>query len=353
MRTIDLDYHLPPERIATQPADPRDSARLFVAHRDSGNVEHRTVRDLPDLGVLQPGDLLVLNHSRVIPALFEARRTTTGGHIQGLYLSGDDNGHWRIMLRSRGKVKPGETIEFDQRARINLLKSLGGGQWEAQLHADEPTMSLLDRLGRAPLPPYIRKARKAHHQPEVRAEDAERYNTVYACAPGSIAAPTAGMHFTDDLLARLGSTGVRRAEVTLHIGIGTFAPVRSATLEQHKMHEEWIGVPPEVVSAIHETRASNRRVIPVGTTTVRALESLPDDADHFTGTTGLFIHPDAGFTFRFTDMLLTNFHLPKSTLLAMVASLPGVGVDRLLGWYRAAIDGGYRFYSYGDAMLIV
>ena len=223
--------------------------------------------------------------------------------------------------------------------------------------APADTWSVLDAMGVTPLPPYIRKARRLAGMAEQSAEDIERYNTVYAEAPGSVAAPTAGLHFTPELLAALDAAGVRRMAVTLHVGPGTFAPVRSERLEDHAMHAERVEVPDEVVRAMAETRSRGGRVLAVGTTTVRAIESVPAAAaakgEGMLGPTDLFITPDNGFAFRFTDALMTNFHLPRSTLLAMVSALPGVGVERLLAWYREAIDEGYRFYSYGDAMLVV
>lgn len=209
-----------------------------------------------------------------------------------------------------------------------------------------------------PLPPYIRKARKSHDLPEVNDDDMTRYNTVYAREAGSIAAPTAGLHFTTELLASLDKIGVTRAEVTLHVGLGTFAPIRCQQVNEHPIHSETLSIPPETLRLIQQTREAGRSITPVGTTTVRAIESLPDDLDPQTqqahnASTSLFITPDNGFAFRFTDRLMTNFHLPHSTLLALVAAMPGVGIDRLLGWYQEAIRQSYRFYSYGDAMLIV
>lgn len=363
MRTDALDYHLPPERIATRPAEPRDAARMLIAHRDTGNVSHHHVRDIPRLGLFEPGDLLVLNRTRVIPAAFDATRRATGGKVNGLYLQSPDSHHWRVMLEARGRLEVGESLELRQRddplqphVNLTLIEPLERGEWLVRSDTDESASSVLQRIGRTPLPPYIHRTRRLQHDPETRPEDAKRYNTVYARDDGSVAAPTAGLHFTPELLQSLQHLGVRIATVTLHVGRGTFEPVRSDTLQTHHMHEEWLRVPLETIAALRETRQARKRILPVGTTTVRALESLPEPidklaADHVDKTT-LFIHPEAGFRFRFTDRLLTNFHLPRSTLLAMVATLPGVGIDRLMHWYRIAIDTDYRFYSYGDAMLI-
>jgi len=359
MRTDALDYELPPGRIATRPADPRDAARLMCCHRDTGEVHHHHVRDLPGLGVLAPGDLLIVNQTRVIPAAFTAVRRDTGGKVGGLYLRAPDSEHWRVMLEARGTLRAGERIDLDAHAHasLTLIERADGGEWLVQYDSDEPTETLLARIGAPPLPPYITRSRRADDEPEAQPDDVDRYNTVFAQDSGSVAAPTAGLHFTPALLSQLEQMGVRRASVTLHVGRGTFEPVRSDMLEAHRMHEEWVRVPGETIAAIQQARAQGGRILAVGTTTVRALESLPEPidaaADGFTTSTSLFIHPDAGFRFRFTDRLMTNFHLPRSTLLAMVASLPDVGLDRLMGWYRTAIDADYRFYSFGDAMLIL
>ncbi|HEX7010819.1 MAG TPA: tRNA preQ1(34) S-adenosylmethionine ribosyltransferase-isomerase QueA [Phycisphaeraceae bacterium] len=357
MRAEELDYELPADRIATHPAQPRDAARLMVVYRAEDRVEHHRVRDLPRLGLLTPGDLMVVNQTRVLPAAVEAKRVRTGGRVKGLYLRTDEAGHWLMLLESRGVLAPGEIIELDERTRLTLMERVEGGQWRARYEGSEPAGAVLARLGRTPLPPYIQKARRAQHEPAIGPEDAQQYNTVYARDAGSAAAPTAGLHFTPALLEALDRVGVGRAALTLHVGPGTFAPIRAQELAQHVMHEEWFHVPAPVIEAIQQIRAEGRRIMAVGTTTVRALESLPEPVEPwpqgYTAATRLFIHPDAGFRFRFTDMLLTNFHLPRSTLLALVASLPGVRLDRLKRWYRLAIEEGYRFYSYGDAMLLV
>lgn len=347
MRTSALDYDLPPDRIAAAPAEPRDAARLLVVRREAGTLAHHHVRDLPNMGLLSPGDLLVVNRTRVLPAYLRAVRTGTGGRITGLYLHTTSDGAWVMMLEARGRLQPGETLAFDTGDTLTLTRSLGDGQWEGRTTAD------LHAVGDTPLPPYIRKLRDKHPLP---VDDAQRYNTVYAEDAGSVAAPTAGLHFTPDLLSQIDAMGVRRAGVTLHVGVGTFLPIRSDDLAAHDMHHEHVHVPAETLCLLRETRAAGGRVVPIGTTTVRALESLPTDWQNLDGDyvtdTNLFIHPDAGFTFRFADSVMTNFHLPRSTLLAMIATLPGVGLDRLLTWYRTAIAEEYRFYSYGDAMWV-
>lgn len=355
MRVEELDYELPPGRIATEPAEPRDAARLMVIDRASGRVEHRRVRDLLDIPCgPRRGDLMVFNQTRVLPARITATRRATGGKVSGLYLTTTD-GLWRVMLESGGTLRPGEEITLDNEASLELVSRVGGGEWSARLRSPRDTAATLERVGTTPLPPYIRQERRSKGQAEVRPEDATRYNTVFARDAGSVAAPTASLHFTPPLLTAIDAAGVRRATVTLHVGLGTFAPVRAGTLEDHAIHREWINVPRETIALLRETRAAGGRIIPVGTTTVRALESLPEDwamRDGYTADTELFITPGAAFAFRFTDALMTNFHLPRSTLLAMVAALPNAGLDRLKAWYRIAIAEGYRFYSYGDAMLI-
>ena len=373
MQTDELDFELPAERIATAAAEPRDAARLMVVHRDTGRVEHAHVRDLPQLGVFQPGDLMAVNQTRVLPAYLTGVRTQTGGKVTGLFVQSVGIDVWDVMLESRGKLQPGETIDLHAAepstpgtgACLELIEPLGRGEWRTRVSADGATdpPSLLQRVGQTPLPPYIRKARKARQESETSGDDADRYNTVFAqpaAEAASVAAPTAGLHFTPELLTAIDALGVRRVPVTLHVGLGTFLPVQTDTLEDHPIHAEWIDVPPDTLEAVRQTRAAGRQILAVGTTTVRCLESLPaslDGLDRYTDDTQLFITPDrvasGAFAYRFTDHLLTNFHLPRSTLLAMVAALPGVGLPRLLDWYQQAIDHDYRFYSFGDAMLIV
>ncbi len=358
MLTSELDYDLPPELIGTQPAEPRDSARLMVIHRATQQVTHRHVHDLATVpGLLKSGDLLIFNQSKVIPARFQGVRHGTGGQIDGLCLAtaSHDAGDWHVMLESRGRLRLGERITLAPDAELELTDKIGGGQWRARLHSDEDWLTLLDRIGSPPLPPYIRKARKALQLDETDSNDHQRYNTVYARDPGSVAAPTAGLHFTPELLETLHGHGIHLAYVTLHVGLGTFAPVRSHHLEEHEIHSERIHIPAATLDALRHARDLGSRVIPIGTTSVRALESLPDrlpNADYH-AETELFITPERRFEFRFADGLMTNFHLPRSTLLALVAALPDVGLERLKGWYAQAIAQHYRFYSYGDAMLLL
>lgn len=346
MRIDDLDYELPEELIADRPAERRDAARLLVAPLDGGAVAHRLVGDLPAL--LRRGDLLVLNDTRVLPAKFDATRAATGGHVEGLFVETRNDATWLVMLKSGGKLRAGEQIAFDDDHAIELVEQQPDGAWLAAKHSTLDTQSLLDKVGAMPLPPYIRKKRGDVDWDRL---DRERYQTVYANEPGAVAAPTAGLHFTDELLAELRGAGVDLAYVTLHVGLGTFAPVRVDELDDHDMHTERFTVPPQALAALGRARAEGRRIIAVGTTTVRALESLPNElpADGYAGATDLLIQP--GYTFRWIDGLMTNFHLPRSTLLALVAAL--TGLDRLKALYQVAINERYRFYSYGDAMLLM
>lgn len=384
MRVQELDYVLPPELIAATPANPRDTARLLVVHRASGCIDHRLVRDLP--GVLKDfaavsgnnrSPLLVMNDSKVLPAAFLAQRVATGGGVEGLYLCSPTPGRWRVMLQARGSLREGESLRLihPDTARANpsmpqdlvatLSADLGKGEWELAWPTDIDTLAVLASVGRTPLPPYIRKARRERGLPEVTPDDLSRYNTVYAAQAGSVAAPTAGLHLTPALLDQFHDMGMPLVRTTLHVGIGTFAPIRCDNLAQHVMHEEWLSVPAATVASLLQARREGRMILPIGTTTVRSLESLPSDPvalerasrDGYRSMTNLFIRPaDAGepsFPWRFTDALMTNFHLPRSSLLALVAALPGVGIDPLKQWYELAVRERYRFYSYGDAMILL
>ncbi len=361
MLTNDLDFTLPPGHLATTPTHPRDHAKLMVAHRHSGQIEHLQVCDLATReDLIRPGDLLVFNQSKVLPAFLKGTRTATGGRVRGLFLEASDDQHWEIMLESGGKLQENETIILGNDTPIKLIERLHAGRWRVQTQSVLSMVALLEKVGSTPLPPYIQKARRQLGQDPICQEDAARYNTVYASNPGSVAAPTAGLHFTNPLLKALADRGVERAFVTLHIGVGTFEPVRTERVADHNIHAEPITVNQEALAQLRQTKERGGRIIPVGTTTVRTLESLPENwmdiADDFQLNTRLFIHPQTGkeaFTFRFTDSLMTNFHLPQSTLLAMVASLPGVGLDQLKAWYALAIEQQYRFYSYGDAMFVL
>lgn len=367
--TAALEYELPDDLIATTPAEPRDASRLLVVHRNEPDrLEQRSFRDLPSY--LHPGDLLVTNDSSVLAARLAGHRRDTGGKIGGIFINEPAPGVWRVMLQAGGRLTPGVSIELQPprggpSGAILQLESRDAECWLARLldvHGAPSTASagaIIAALGAAPLPPYILAARK-HAGLEIGAEqDRDWYQTVYADASksGSIAAPTAGLHFTQDLLHRLASTGVRRASVTLHVGIGTFRPVQTDHLEEHPMHAEWCHVPHATLTALETALADQRRVIAVGTTAARTIESLPEGVnpgDHragFTCETRLMIVP--GYRWNRANGLITNFHLPRSTLMALVASLLPGGVPRLLDLYRFAVRERYRFYSYGDAMLIL
>jgi S-adenosylmethionine:tRNA ribosyltransferase-isomerase len=341
------DYKLPRELIAQHPLPRRSDARLMVIRRDTGEIEHAHVRDLPNL--LRPDDCLVLNDSRVIPARLVGRRERTGARWTGLFLSADEHGAWQVLSKTRAKLEPGEAImvlswDVRQSVRLRLLAKLEGGVWAVRPEPMGPPLEILQRVGRVPLPPYIRDG-------EMVEEDLEKYQTVYARKPGSVAAPTAGLHFTPELLAELSQRGIEQLQVTLHVGLGTFRPITAQRLSEHPMHREWCAVEPEVAQRLRAARAAGRRVIAVGTTVVRTLETaaLGGELRPWVGETDLFIRPP--FTFRVCDGMLTNFHLPRSTLLILVRTFGGDALMRRA--YEEAIKEGYRFYSYGDAMLIL
>jgi S-adenosylmethionine:tRNA ribosyltransferase-isomerase len=337
MRLTDLDYPLPEALIAQAPAPERAAARLLVLDRGGAPLRHARVSDLP--GFLLAGDVLVLNDTRVIPARVAGRRPS-GGRLPLLFVAplGED-GEWEVLVR--GAPRPGERVHLPGGGG-EWVAPLGDGRWRLRLALDEPVLAWLERVGEVPLPPYIRR-------PPTRADRA-RYQTVYARVPGAVAAPTAGLHLTPELLGAIAAAGVRVATLTLHVGPATFLPIRTDDLERHVMAPESCDIPPPTVEAIGAARARGGRVVAVGTTTVRALESGWADGALRAGpgAATLFIRP--GHRFRVVDGLLTNFHLPRSTLLALVAAF--AGWDRIRTAYAEAVGRGYRFYSYGDAMLV-
>ncbi len=340
----EFDFVLPPERIATAPADPRDHARLLVYDRATRSQRHGHVFDLPDF--LRAGDLLVLNDTRVLPWRLRGRRATGGGVECLLVRLDGDRGE--AFVKPSKKLRVGDRVPMEAgEIELELLAALGQGRWQVRLVARAGDIqAALDRCGRAPLPPYIPRDGQ-----EDAARDRERYQTVFARVPGAIAAPTAGLHFTPELLAALQRLGVQIAWVTLHVGEGTFAPLRSDVVEAHRMHPEPYELPPATAAAIATTKARGGRVVAVGTTSCRTLESCvgPDGrVVAGSGSSELFLYP--GRPFRVVDALLTNFHLPKSTLLMLVAAFAGTA--EILAVYRDAVARGYRFYSFGDAMLL-
>ena len=348
----DFDYRLPKELIAQHALPNRVDARLMVVDRRVGDITHAHVRDLSE-EFLIPGDLLVLNNTRVIPARLVGFRTATRGRWQGLFLSSDEQGHWRVLGKTRGKLQPGETVtltdeDLEPVMELKMMAPLGAGEWAVKPIQNSriggTPFEILDRVGRVPLPHYIRDG-------EMIKSDKTSYQTVFAECPGSVAAPTAGLHFSEKLLSQLKDRGIDIAYVTLHVGIGTFRPIAVENLDEHVMHSETVEVTADVVERIMRTRANGGRVIAVGTTTVRSLESASrsGELESWSGDTDLFIRPP--FEFKVVDGLLTNFHLPKSSLLVLVSAFAGTALIR--GAYQEAIHEKYRFFSYGDAMLLL
>jgi S-adenosylmethionine:tRNA ribosyltransferase-isomerase len=352
LRTDDLDYPFDERCIATQPAEPRDAARMMVVERGSDRVHHAHVRDLGEW--LRKGDTLVVNRTRVAHARLVLRRETDGRAFEGLLAAPVGTGRWLLLARGGKKLHAGERLAIVRESgeaadAVTCVEKTKEG-WVVRFDEGVDAHAALERAGRTPVPPYILKARGEAERPDVF--DRDRYQTVYAndSRMHSVAAPTAGLHFTADLLARLSTAGVRRAEITLEVGMGTFKPVETEWLAQHAMHRERFEVPAETLALLRTGETAGRRVV-VGTTTVRALESLPDPLPEqaWRDEASLMIQP--GHRFRHVDALMTNFHLPRSTLLALVGAF--VGLDRLKSLYALAQREGYRFYSYGDCMLIV
>mgnify|MGYP001813785266 FL=1 len=378
MKTEDFAYELSQDRIAQTPIEPRDASRLMVVHRGTGQIEHRMFRDIGQY--LAPGDLLVLNQTRVIPARLFGRKAATGGAVELLLLSPRDEHTWEALARGK-RLRPGTQIELRPAGLRSELPPEGSGLpteciqeepssvWAEILaetesggrlvHFEQPVQAVLDELGVVPLPPYI-------HQPLA---DAERYQTVYGQTEGSVASSTAGLHFTPELLVDLRRRGVEMAFITLHIGLDTFRPVKEERVEDHQIHTEWYELTAPAANRVNRARLEGRRVIAVGTTAVRALESAaaggaapgpqscgPEGeacawrtVQAYNGPTDLFIYP--GHRFRAVEALITNFHLPRSTLLMLVSAF--AGRDLVMAAYQEALDEGYRFFSFGDAMFLV
>lgn len=349
MRTEQLDYHLPAELIAQYPVNTRSDSRLLVLNRASGRLTDSRFSRLGDF--LSDGDCLVLNDTKVLPARFFARRAT-GGRIEGLLVSRTAEGLWDVMMKGARRLKPGERLHLKDRRRHDfctalVLAKLPQGKWRLKVEDADEAETVIGQIGFPPLPPYIRR----NDDPGLAEVDRLRYQTVYARKAGAIAAPTAGLHFTRQLMKQLRQDGVRFAYVTLHVGTGTFMPVTSQNLEGHRIHHESFSIDSRNARIINAVKRSAGRIVAVGTTTVRTLETIASGSQvrAADGATDLFITP--GYEFKIIDALVTNFHLPKSTLLALVAAF--VGVDTVLAAYKHAIDQNYRFYSYGDAMLII
>lgn len=350
MNTSDFDYRLPPERIAQEPAPQREDARLLVAWRACGTWTHAQVRDLPEF--LQAGDLLVLNDTRVLPARVTGRKEPSGGRVELLFLEEATPGEWLALCRASRPPAVGSWIRLGAGgARAEVLGREGRGELRLRVDSSQPVLDFLEKEGAPPLPPYIRRRYDGPDRARL-ARDRERYQTVFARRPGAVAAPTAGLHFSESLLAALERRGVRRTAITLHVGAGTFRPVTSERIEDHRMEAERYEVSAEAAQEIETARAERRRVVAVGTTVVRALETVAlarGRIEACAGRTELFIYPP--FAFRVVDALLTNFHLPRSTLLMLVCAF--AGREFVLRLYEEAIRQRYRFYSFGDAMLLL
>jgi S-adenosylmethionine:tRNA ribosyltransferase-isomerase len=346
VRSNELDFHLPPELIAQVPAPTRSASRLLHYRRVERSIASRTFTDLPSL--LRPGDLLVLNDARVIPARFTLRKGT-GGRIEGLFLGESSSGQWRAMLRNLGPVDQPVELAFANEPSLGVTVTGRNeeGDYLLKVATPEPAVVVLERVGRMPLPPYIRRDKDKDDRDD---NDRQRYQTVFAKAATAIAAPTAALHFSDELFAELDKKGVERTFVTLDVGPGTFKPLTTETLAGHVMHRESYRISDEAATAVNRAKAEGRRVIAVGTTSARVLESQPAGQPIIarSDSTAIFIYPP--YRWRFVDALLTNFHLPKSTLVALVAAMVGLEDQRRI--YGEAIREGFRFFSYGDAMLI-
>ena len=349
MKTDRLDYQLPSELIAQEPAKIRSASRLLVYDRGSGRLTDSRFESLGEF--IRAGDCLVLNDTKVLAARFFGHRGSSG-RLEGLFVGEREKGVWEILLKGVRKVKTGETIYFTDRHNVDfctaeVIEKLGDGKCLLRLNTELDLEGVLDRIGYPPLPPYIKRDRDW----EQAVRDRSRYQTVYARQNGAVAAPTAGLHFTEELIRRLKAMGVLFAVVTLHVGPGTFKPVTAAELEKHEMESEHFSIDAGNAELINSTKAKGGRVIAVGTTVVRTLESVADGprVRPMKDSTRLFIVP--GYAFKVVDAMVTNFHLPKSTLLALVAAFGGL--EAILGAYHHAVEQRYRFYSYGDAMLIL
>ena len=342
------DFDLPRELIAQEPPLHRTDARMMVIDRSSGSIQHASIRDLPSF--MRAGDAIVVNDSRVIPARLVGFREKTKGRWEGLFLR-EENGLGQLLSKTRGSLQPGERIllrdpEGRESQGLRVVSTTDDGNVLFVLDPKLPWLELLEQSGRIPLPPYIRDG-------QMTEQDRERYQTVYARSPGSVAAPTAGLHLTEDLLQKIRQAGVALVSVTLHVGLGTFRPVSAKRLEDHKMHSEYAQIAANVVRRLQASKSEGGRILAVGTTSVRTLESAALQGNgsliEWAGQTDLFIRP--GFRFQAVDRLLTNFHLPRSTLLVLVSSL--AGRELMLEAYRKAVEERYRFFSYGDCMLIL
>lgn len=342
----DYDYELPAELIAQQPPIERTDARMMLVDRLSGHISSHHIRDFP--AIINPGDAIVLNDTKVVPARLRGTRLKTGGKWEGLFIERESTNTWRILSKTRGMIIPGERVGLldssgTEKFTIEFLNKTDGGVWLVKPSVSRSFLDLLGMVGEVPLPPYIRGGRSDP-------SDLNNYQTVYANKPGAVAAPTAGLHFTHDLLNRIKGQGTHIEKVTLHVGIGTFRPMVNADITSHKMHSEWGCIDHQTADKLSTLRRNGGRICSVGTTSVRVLETCADEhgLSGWEGQTDLYISP--GYRFRGVDALLTNFHLPKSSLLVLVRTFGGQ--ELIKEAYAKAIELKYRFYSYGDAMLI-
>jgi S-adenosylmethionine:tRNA ribosyltransferase-isomerase len=349
MRSDELDYDLPQTLIAQHPAKQRSTSRLLIMDRTTGELKDGQFGDIIDY--ISPGDCLVLNNTRVLSARFFAHRHS-GAQIEGLFLNEPTPNQWLVMLKNARKLKIDESIILHDTNGTNFctakaLQKLPEGKWLLQIDSDLDTYGVLDQIGFAPLPPYIKRS----DDKTQAAADLQRYQTVYAKQPGAVAAPTAGLHFTDQLLKKITLKKVNLAYITLHVGAGTFKPVTSENIEDHEMHSERFSITEDNARIINDTIDNGKRIIAVGTTSVRTLETVAQDrrVAPCTSSTTLFIRP--GYEFKIVDAMITNFHLPRSTLIALVGAF--AGLDRVMTAYQHAVKQQYRFYSYGDAMLMI
>ncbi len=348
-KLTDYDYHLPENLIAQNPAPNRDASRLLILNRFTGKLRHQTFRDLDQF--LTAGDILVLNNTEVIPARLRGRKTT-GGKVEAFILDYHQAAAWeegslicRCLIKASKQPPTGSRLYFNDSLEAQVLE-FKDGVYTLKFEYRGDFEIILDRIGHVPLPPYIKRQAQDRLN-----EDRHRYQTVYANTKGAVAAPTAGLHFTEDLLDRLKNNGIKVVEITLHVGYGTFLPVRAEDIRDHRIHSEWYSVKPHDADLINHAKAAGNRIVAVGTTSVRTLEYASSNAGRLCpgqGACDLFIYP--GYQFKMVDVLITNFHLPKSSLIMLVAAF--AGRDNILEAYQEAIRHGYRFYSYGDAMLI-
>lgn len=340
MKVSEFYYELPKELIAQEPAAQRSMSRLMVLDKDTGKIEHRVFKDIIDY--LYPGDCLVLNDTRVIPARLLGKREDTGGKIEFVLLNRQGDNVWEVILKPGKRAKPGTRFIFgDGILKAEILEVIEGGNRLVKFEYEGVFEQVLDKVGIIPLPPYITK----------KIKDYERYQTVYSRNKGSAAAPTAGLHFTNELLKAISEKGIELAYITLHIGLGTFRPVKVENIEEHKMHSEYFRIDETACNKINAAKKAGKRIIAVGTTSLRVLETVADESGFISpkeGYTDIFIYP--GYRFKITDCLITNFHLPESTLIMLVCAL--AGKEKIMEAYKIAIEERYRFFSFGDAMFI-